>query len=349
MVSTTATGDAMLRTLVKTIVTALSALFLLGSLPTQVPGRAEAASHLAPDRRGHGASPAAQIERPSVAAQVPPAPAPSPELDTQPSGVELPNQPTGWEVLFEQPWLSLPGDRANDWGANASTRIDIATDRHGIISPPYSLRHRVAKGTSGRSGGLNTWTPIIPDRERHATEVYFAVEHIWSENWVNHAIGLKDLWPNFERERNSPYTVFAGAGMRVGVNFQGEPWGNRNLRANVGPESHRYVYAHRGKPILIEYYMRMNTTNQRNGSLGRANGIVRSWVTVDGVTHMVVDYDDVKFFEIDPQGQPVCGKRPPCGTFRSLRLNPTYGGAGSPAPHEMERWISHIRVAVPSR
>lgn len=345
----------MTRTLVKTITAALSTLVLFGDLPAQIVGRT--AAPVVADWGALRDSLALEVKRAVAAAGVLTAPgrsAPAPPivLDTQPalppSGVAFPHQPAGWTVLFEQPWQSLPGSRGNGWGANSSTRIDIATDRHGTISPPYSLRHRVPKGTSGRAGGLNTWTPIIPDRERHATEVYFAVEHIWSENWVNHAIGLKDLWPNFERERNSPYTSFSGGNMRVDVNFQGEPWGNRNLRANVGPDSHRYLYAHRGKPVLIEYYMRVNTTNQRNGSNSRANGIVRTWVTVDGISHMVMDYDDVKFFEIDSRGQPVCGKRVPCGTFRSLRLNPTYGGGGSPAPYEMERWIAHIRVAVPS-
>ncbi len=291
----------------------------------------------------------------AAGAVAPQAQAPSPPPETQAASAYAPaselfrNQPSGWVTLFDQPWSSLPSDAANGWSWNASSQIDIRTDRPGGISPGTSLRHRVPAGTQGRAGGLHAWTRAIPDNERYASEVYFAIEHIWSPSWVNHAIGVKDLWPQFERGGNSPYTTFDGPQMRVGVNFQGERWGNRNLRANVGPRTHQNLGQHKGKPVLIEYYMRINTVNSRGGERNRADGIVRAWVTVDGVTQQVMDYSDVKFVEVDAAGRPVCVRYSPCGTFRQLRLNPTYGGSGTPAPYEMERWIGHIRVAVPSR
>jgi hypothetical protein len=69
-------------------------------------------------------------------------------------------------------------------------------------------------------------------------------------------------------------------------------------------------------------------------------------MTAGGQTHLVLDHQDVRFFEVDADGRHRAKDgRPTPGTFSHLRWNPTYGGIGSPAPRELEYYVDHVYIS----
>ncbi len=294
--------------------------------------------------------------------ETPPPPVEAPVTPTTPRR-GLPNEPKGFVAIVDDSFQKMPGGDGSAWTVNSTNNLSISTAAPGLISPPSSLRSRTEAGECG-TGSHTMYTSAISDAQRYASEVYIAASRVWDRNWRNQHVGVKFLWPNFERESNSPYTAFDGPRMRVSVNFQGEPWGNRNLMANRGPDSHRYLQPHLGKPVLIEYYLKVNTIDDngskskgRRGLPNRANGVVRAWVTVDGRTELVLEYEDVKFHHVDRRGRAEhrsgkTGEGFEPGRFRQLKWSETYGGCNAPrsaAPADMYIHTDHIYASVPRR
>ncbi|MBA2671692.1 MAG: hypothetical protein H0U67_15085 [Gemmatimonadetes bacterium] len=91
----------------------------------------------------------------------------------------------------------------------------------------------------------------------------------------------------------------------------------------------------------------MNTTNSLDGDDGRADGIIRLWITAGGETHQIMNHEDVKFLSVDKDGNhwnPSFSHRA-SGTFTELKWNPTYGGMNDPAPYEMYNYTDNIYIS----
>jgi hypothetical protein len=254
------------------------------------------------------------------------------------------NRPQGFTTITDQPWHALPGAGINSWGWNESANLTIVPISDSPVSPVQGSRIRVREGSDG-VGPFNTWYSF-PDEHRGFSELYFAAWYKIPSDWVNHRVGTKQFWPLPDNHNNSPVTRFTGRDMRITAHLQGEPWGNRNLDPNVGPDSHWFLNNWRDQWVRVEYYFKINTVNSRDGDVKRADGIIRAWLTAGGQTHQILDHSDVKFFETDGSGN-YTGKngQPSTGKFRSFRWNPTYGGIGDPAPRDMIYFVDHIQVS----
>jgi hypothetical protein len=294
----------------------------------------------------------------------------------EPALEKFPNAPAGWLVWLDERWDQLPGTPGSRWEVNPTDKLQIVQHDDAPMSPANVIESKMREGACGTSSH-NCWTPSLSDAERYATRLYVAFWRKWHPDWVNQKPnGVKDFWPNFERGANSPYTTHDREQMRIGVNFQGEAWGNRNLSANMGPDSHRNLEPHKGKWIGEEWYFQLNTTNSdaagtlgKNGIPSRANGIIRAWVTLPWLpaeerTALVLEYTDVKFHSVDENGEPVrdrdskTGEGYQPGRFRQLKWSPVYGGCGKnadgtpvnpddAAPYDMFTYDDHVLVMVP--
>jgi hypothetical protein len=164
---------------------------------------------------------------------------------------------------------------------------------------------------------------------------------------VNHAALTKQLWPGYNGVTNQLFTAFSGRDMKIRMNLQGQSWGNRNLSPNVGPSSHQDLARWRDQWVRVEYYVKMNTVNEKDGEINRADGIVRVWLTAGGQTYQVLNHEDVKFLSVDEEGNhwsPNFSRRA-SGKFTELKWNPIYGGMNDPAPLDMYNYTDNIYIS----
>jgi uncharacterized protein YjdB len=259
------------------------------------------------------------------------------------SSQDHPNQPSGFQVITDQPWDLPPWHRDNSWNGRDDTSLTIVEDSR---APRSARRVARAETFEGMDGVGTHSTSYYFTSEQRTQELYFAVWQMFPSNWINHRVGTKQLWPGIHGHPNSVYSSFANQEMRIQVNLQGQAWGNRNLNPNLGPSSHHNLERWRDQWYRLEFYLKMNTVNDRNGDQSRANGIVRVWMTAGGETHLVLNYEDVKFLAIDRDGKyvPSYGSTSD-GTFHTFKWNPTYGGTGDPAPAVMYNYTDHIYVS----
>ncbi|MBA4157112.1 MAG: Ig domain-containing protein, partial [Gemmatimonadetes bacterium] len=190
-------------------------------------------------------------------------------LASPPPSSSASNEPAGFSAISNQTWETLPSDPGNSWGWNANTHSIIVDDRSAPMPGGKVFRSRVYEGQDG-TGTHNTWYSF-PEEHQGYSELYFAAWYKFPKEWRNHGGGTKQLWPGYDGVTNQLYTGFSRHEMRPQVNLQGQPWGNRNHKVNMGPASHRDLERWRDEWVRLEYYVKMNTTNSLDGDDGRAD------------------------------------------------------------------------------
>jgi hypothetical protein len=261
------------------------------------------------------------------------------------SGAAWSGEPAGFTTITDQPWNELPSHPANPWSWNPTPNGAIVADATAPTPGGRAFRATVRKGTDG-GGSHNTWYSF-PAEHQGYSELYFSAWYKFPKEWQNHLVGTKQLWPAYDGATNQLYTGFSGREMRPQVNLQGQRWGNRNLKTNLGPSSHHDLSPWRDQWVRLEYHVRMNTVNHRGGDKGRADGVVRMWITAGGQRHQIMHHEDVKFLSVGSDGKHWSDtwQRRSTGKFTGIKWNPTYGGMGDPAPRDMSNFMAHIYVS----
>lgn len=87
----------------------------------------------------------------------------------------------------------------------------------------------------------------------------------------------------------------------------------------------------------------MNTVNDIGGDTSQANGILRVWVTIDGVTHQTFNYTNMKWLRREPNGTYRNGNgQVSSGKFDVVQFNPIYGGTGCPSQDTKFYFVDNI-------
>ncbi len=234
------------------------------------------------------------------------------------------NEPSGFVAIESQPWNEKPP--TGGWGASSSVEHRMTTHSDGSApsSPSRVLRGIFPEGFEGGNAPFSTGYQL--EGSNRFPRVYVCQWTKHSSNFVNHPTGSKHLWFMLEgvsawNGATSVYSAHDGSNMRVQINLQNQPWGNRNLTPNRG--TNQYIQDFLGKWVKYEYLLELN----RDGAY---DGRVRVWINGD----LILSYDDVKFLESgDPR------------YFTRVRWQPTYGGVDHEVPNEQYQDMDHIYIS----
>ncbi len=237
---------------------------------------------------------------------------------------ECRNEPDGFVPIESRTWEEKPPSRG--WGASPSAerRMAIHVDGQEAGAPTRVLRGVFPPGFGGGNAPFSTGYRL--EGAARFPRIYVCQWTRHSSNFVNHPTGSKHLWFMLEgvsawNGATSVYSAHDGPNMRVQINLQNQPWGNRNLTPNRG--SNRYIRDFLGEWVKYEYLLELNRD-------GASDGRVRVWINDD----LILSYDDVKFLSAtDPRH------------WSRVRWQPTYGGVGHEVPYEQYQDMTRIYIS----
>ncbi len=252
--------------------------------------------------------------------------APGEGAPSAPAPKQCRNEPSGFVSFESQDWGEKPP--LGGWGASeaAKRRLKRHEDAAAPASPPRTLRGVFVRGFSAGSAPFSTGYELLGSQR--VPRIYVCQWTRHSSNFVNHPTGSKHLWFMLEdvsgwNGATSVYSAHDGPDMRVQINLQNQPWGNRNLTPNTGDRHYAYMKNFLGRWVQYEYLLELN-------SEGRANGRVRVWVNGE----RIIDYKDVQFVRAgDPR------------RWTRVRWQPTYGGVGGRLRQNQYQDMDHIYIS----
>ena len=223
---------------------------------------------------------------------------------------------TGFELISSRPFdMAGPVD---GWGWNENDHTRIVEDPFAPASPPNVLEGRFATGCCiGNSGGIRSSS--YPFEEKGFRELYVRYWVKYSDNWTWHPSTNKVTFVITPQGASSPFfTAFEpvgspnGATARFRVNTQG---------AGLPTTNYRFGQIQRGQWAYVEVYAKLDSApNLGDGQLTVwVNGASQSW-------------RNVRLWAKGP------------GAWRRVKVQPIYGGAKTPVPHDQTMYFDHIEI-----
>jgi cysteine-rich repeat protein len=261
-----------------------------------------------------------------------------------------PNEPSGFTVIFDQPWNELPNGDAAGWGySGSSSNFALGSDSNAPESRPsvlvgtYPTTHNTTSGYTpfDLEKVINDWNHNGLAGE--ATEVYFTWRQKLSANWQSHRSGNKvmlfwgqigpsdtDGGPAYYTGQSTVPPVPLGSSFQDHVDarmvFQVHTQGiHGNASHGHGPNVGSYWNAE----VFRDVWQQLEVHLSQGSAPGSNDGFIRFWV--DGV--LVGDYPN----------QLMVGEDQDMGFGSLYEFSPYYGGGESdPITEDMTISVDHI-------
>lgn len=226
-----------------------------------------------------------------------------------------PNQPAGYSLITDR---FFNAKVENGWQDRGDAAFSIVTDAAAPKSASKVGQALFRAGFPSGRGPINTWLTL---RSR-PTRLYGSFWLKLSSNWYGNDAGVNKVFFIWVHGNPSVFFNVGGAGMnplQAQFRLQNVPVGPYNLMPNLG----RSGAIVRGRWHRIEFVLLSNTG-------GLPNGEVHWWL--DGV-------------KIGAHKGLTFASSTQSNWWEIFSWNPTYGGMGSPVPHDQTMRMDHIYLS----